>query len=351
MMISIFSGEQLFEMRECPSVRLADGREAALWRGLAYPLSMPDCRIDITGEAFPALEHEIGKSVDSVSSPFGIIEGVDEAYIVFSGSIATCESTATSLKGHGYEVIRTGRYLGDPIDGIVGDWFVRVSKPKGELTTLTSLLTKLLGNARPNAFDQNGVGEQRARLIAAELAATKAREATLRAELARSKLDLAEVGNAQVENEALRIALEEERRLREEADSAALAAISVSEQPPAARPAFAPGKLGSEIEVVFDALLPDIHLVRDSLIVIVAEFLNRKALYRALADLKWVNGRLPPAWKKLQGLENWWERHISNGQDDAGRIYARPPLNESRWEVLISHKGEQSRDIAWLDRQ
>lgn len=351
MMISIFSGEQLFEMRDCPSVRLADGREAALWRGLAYPLSMPDGRIDITGEAFPVLEHEIAKSADPISSSFGIIEGVDEAYIVLSGSIATCESTATSLKGHGYEVIRTGRYLGDPIDGIVGDWFVRISKPKGELTTLTSLLTRLIGNARPTAFDQSGLGEQRAWLIAAELAATKAREATLRAELSRSKLDLAEVGNAQVENEALRIALEEERRLRAEADSAALAAISASAQAPSSRPTFAPSKLKSEIEVVLDILLPDINLIRDSLIVIVAEFSNRKALYRALADLKWTNGRLPPAWKKLQGVENWWERHISNGQDDAGRIYARSPPNDSRWAVLISHKGEQSRDIAWLDRQ
>jgi len=97
--------------------------------------------------------------------------------------------------------------------------------------------------------------------------------------------------------------------------------------------------------------LRDVPLVRDSVIVIAAEFSNRRALYRGLVELRSVNGRLPPTWKKLKGLDDWWERHISDGQDDAGRVYARLANSERVWDVLISHKSEQSRDIAWLARQ
>src|ERR1700736_891605 len=53
MMISIFNRGQLFETRECALVRLPDGREGAVWRGLAYPLELPDHRIEMGGEAFP----------------------------------------------------------------------------------------------------------------------------------------------------------------------------------------------------------------------------------------------------------------------------------------------------------
>jgi hypothetical protein len=97
--------------------------------------------------------------------------------------------------------------------------------------------------------------------------------------------------------------------------------------------------------------MTEVRLMRDSLIVIAAEFSNRRALYRALAELRTINGRFPPTWKKLKGLDDWWERHTSDGQDDAGRVYARLGPSERIWDVLISHKSEQSRDIAWLARQ
>ena len=40
-----------------------------------------------------------------------------------------------------------------------------------------------------------------------------------------------------------------------------------------------------------------------------------------------------------------------SGQDDAGRVYARLGESDRIWMVLVSHKSEQSRDIAWLARQ
>jgi hypothetical protein len=182
-------------------------------------------------------------------------------------------------------------------------------------------------------------------------ASVKAREAALRAEISRLKVELTCAGQTQTEIDELRTAIELERSLREEADLAAFAAAQLANEARADRPVAPPGKLQNEIEVVLETLLPGVRLIRDSLIVIAAEFLNRRALYRGLAELRIVNGRLPPTWKKLKGLDAWWERHMSDGQDDAGRVYARLGSSDRVWDVLISHKSEQARDIAWLARQ
>ena len=353
MMISIFNSAELFETRECALVRLPDGRDGAIWRGLAYPLELPDGRIDIGGTAFPpgdCLHRAVSIQAPLIS--FAVIEGVEEAYVLLSGPSTSCEITAGALRTSGYEVLRTGRYLGDPVDGLEADWFIRISKPKDERDSLSAILDKLLAGQVLGVRSQGAFGEYRARLIAGELAAAKAREAALRAEVNRLKLELGTVGQKQVELNELRVAIELERSLRQEADLAAYAAAQLVDEPRADRHISPPGKLNSEIEIVFETLLPELRLIRDSLIVIAAEFSNRRALYRGLAELQIVSGRLPPSWRKLRGLSGWWERHISDGQDDAGRIYARLGSSSGRpWDVLISHKGEQSRDVAWLARQ
>jgi hypothetical protein len=352
MMISIFNGAQLFETRECPLVRLPDGREGAIWRGLAYPLELPDHRIEIGGEAFPPGDcvHQ-GASIQAIPLSFAVIEGVEEAYVLLSGPSISCETAAGALKASGYDVIRTGRYLGDPVDGLEADWFVRITKPKDGLKSLLALLAEVLAGQAVGVHSHEALGEYRARLIAGELASVKAREAALRAEVARLKLEATNVGQTQAEIDELRTAIELERGLRQEADLAAFAAAQLANERRVDRPVAPPGKIKNEIEVVFEALIPEVRLMRDSLVVIAAEFSNRRALYRALAELRTINGRFPPTWKKLKGLDDWWERHISDGQDDAGRAYARLGGQERIWEVLISHKAEQSRDIAWLARQ
>jgi hypothetical protein len=348
MMISIFNSGQLFENRECALVRLPDGREGAIWRGLAYPLELPDHHIDMGREAFPPGDClHWHASIAATQPNFAIIEGVEEAYVLLSGPSISRETTARTLKDSGYEVIRTGRYLGDPVDGLEADWFIRLTKPKVGYESLSVVLAgQAIGVNGHDTF-----GEYRARLIAGELASVKAREAALRAEIARLKLELTSVGQTQTEIDELRTAIELERNLRQEADLAALAAAQLANEPRVDRPVVPPGKLKNEIEVVLETLLPGVRLMRDSIIVIAAEFSNRRALYRGLAELCTVNGRLPPPWKKLKGLDTWWERHISDGQDDAGRVYARLENSDRAWDVLISHKSEQSRDIAWLARQ
>ena len=107
-------------------------------------------------------------------------------------------------------------------------------------------------------------------------------------------------------------------------------------------------RLQDEIGVILETLLSNLNLVRDSLTVAAVEYSNRRALYRALADLAGAVGRLPSQWKAVQGATAWWERHVSDGQDNTGRLYARLVSSSQCWDVLISDKAEQTRDIAWL---
>jgi len=52
----------------------------------------------------------------------------------------------------------------------------------------------------------------------------------------------------------------------------------------------------------------------------------------------------------LRSAERWWERHISTGQDDNDRAYARFDVSSRRWSILVGWKVDQVRDIAWLRR-
>mgnify|MGYP007008282090 CR=1 FL=1 len=163
------------------------------------------------------------------------------------------------------------------------------------------------------------------------------------------KLTIAERENAGAWNEAkarteldaLQSALVEEARNRAAAEALALEVASTP------RNVVQP-RLRDEVSGVFESLLPRIALLRSSPEVIAAEFSDRRFLYRALAELSSGDEGLPTNWKKLRGIPDWIERHISNGQDDSGRIYARLDEDRRLWEVLVSHKGEQLRDISWL---
>ena len=165
------------------------------------------------------------------------------------------------------------------------------------------------------------------------------------------KLALAGIGETKVEAEALRVALEEERQLRAAAEAAAQELASERAKFAPRPPPAPPAKLKDEIGTVVAIFLRRVYLVRDSLTVLSAEFANRRTLYRALIELEEAKEGRPPNWKKLQGVDTWLERHVSNGQDDFGRAYAKWDGIEKRWEVLISHKGEQARDIVWCRKR
>jgi hypothetical protein len=117
--------------------------------------------------------------------------------------------------------------------------------------------------------------------------------------------------------------------------------------PVRSEPTRAAGRLQDEIDLLITTLRPDLRFLRDSLTVIAGEFADRRALYRAVLELG--SDVVGSSWKRIWGASTWLERHVSTGQDDSGRIYARRA--KKRWNLLVSHKSQQSRDIAWLSRQ
>ena len=166
----------------------------------------------------------------------------------------------------------------------------------------------------------------------------------LEAERRRNRLPDADEGTTFLATE---LSAERAARAEAEAKLAQLADAGLAERTSSlARPA----KLQSEVVAVFKWLLLEIELVRDSLAVITVEFSDRGPLYRALAELRRTSGRLPPAWKSFQGASGWWERHINDGSNDLGRVYARRASGTDVWRVLVSYKADQPRDAAWLKR-
>jgi hypothetical protein len=354
MLLAIYDNDGLIEHRECRAVRLPTGLPGAVWRGLAYPLGDAGA-IQIDGLAYsPALCAE-GLSEEASPPPrapasWALIDGIDEAYVVLQGSVIEVESAAGRLKDAGFNVRRHGRYLGDSIDGLTADWFIRFVKPNSK-DDLRYLLERALGGDRLSSLQRTDDAlEMRCRLLAAELEAAKAEKALLHDKLSRLTVKLAEVeGHSKTEIDLLLDAIEDERRQREIAEASAATVVTPAPADVPRRAAQS-GKLKDEVASVIKALLPRIELIHDTMTFVTMEMQTRSHLYRALSELNTTREGMPSSWKKLQGIQKWWERHVSTGQDDAGRIYARLDQMTNHWLVLVSHKGDQSRDIDWLVR-
>ena len=339
--IQIFDGETPLETRRCRVVLLNSGSSAAVWRGLAFPI-LPGNRIDAAGDAWP-----IADLLPNViaSQKFAIIDGQSEAYIVVSGSFIEVETISGKIQNSGISVLRTGRYFGEKIGDVDADWFIRIIKPSGN-EDLSKFLEPILGTcaARPT---ESSSADLRSRILIAELLSSRAREAGLSVEVARLRSALAEgLPEAERQAVALREALEHEQLLRLAAERAAVAASAVVEDRPKPMPS---GRIIDEVRDVLAGLLPNVRMLRDSAELIAVEFASRQGVWRALGELASTGG-IPRDWKKIHGAEGWWERHIINGRDNTGRIYVRKSAR-SGWDVLVSHKAEQPRDIAWLNRQ
>lgn len=103
-----------------------------------------------------------------------------------------------------------------------------------------------------------------------------------------------------------------------------------------------------ELFQILEILLPNIFLMRDSIDVISRRYRGRRAVYDVLAALGASSSGFAKEWKKIRGLEGWWERHISTGADAGGRVYVRQVLDGRRYDVLVSLKKDQDLDIEWL---
>jgi len=355
MRVSIYDGDNPLYEEDCPPARLADGTDAVVWRGLAYPL-LEGGRIDVSGRAeAPAAAPILAARQAVDAQAFAFVDGDDTAYLLLRGSVLDREAAAAALRRAGRSVVRSGRYLGEPPEGFEPDWFVRFEKRGKDLADLPAALGGVLGVAATDAAAPEH-GDLRVRLLTAELAETRARAATLAAQVARLELRRAEAeaaarsasaGTAQAVAAAtvvLQESLEDERRLRAEAEARSLE-TSARPAPPTTS---AQKRASTEFETAVTVLLPRVRLLRDSATVAALEYRDRAALYRELRGIGNATEGPPAGWKKLQAAGGWWERHVGNGDSDAGRLYARYNGAEKVFDLLISKKGDQPRDLQWL---
>lgn len=350
--VAIFDGLQPVEERVCLCTSMPSGDPAVLYQGRVYPLTDGN-RIDLSS---PIPEQSTVCPEPPATGAVEIIWGAETAYALVSGSSACRTAVRAALTGFGAAVLREGQYVGDPLGLFTPDWFLRFGGTGLDRDAIERAAIVATGQTHSQAVE--GAGEDlRSQLLTTELLEARASNATLRAELAKVRLLFAELNAATSadvaqaialaeriddERQALRDALEEERRARSEAESTA--AQMRADRPPQSSSLKA---LRSEVARVFSHLLPDVEPLRDTLDVICYEFRDRGPLYRALSQLDPKTGTFPHRWKKLEGVDAW-ERHIADGLSDAGRVYAQFDGERRRFEVLVSHKGEQTKDLSWL---
>ncbi len=355
--IVVRDGELELERIRCSLWRLPDGRTGALVRGQVFPL-LDGNGVDITGPFATPDECVPAFTLGRPTRGWQLVEGRDEACVLIDGSVIERDGIARRLAQAGVRVLRVGRHLAATDGEDAGlSWFIRVERPTVP-PSLDELVQSALGSvAAEPPPDAISVATLRVRLLEAELLVAKAERARLAAECARLR-DVAATATAKRSPEDPAQAELERKLLHALAErDAALAALEQgvargdqqSQKPPQA-PSSAVVRLKRELETVLDVLLPRITLLGDSLLFTATELSDRRPLFRALAELQAQATGMPPGWKKVRGATGWWERHLSTGQDDSGRIYARLNRHGSAWLVLVSGKADQSRDLARLDR-
>lgn len=323
--VAVYDGETLVQRCACTPIDLPDGRPGAIWRGVLYPL-YPGDRIEVRS----SMEEEKRHS-------FAVLPGDGATWVLIRGLAGELAEAKARLEARGIRVSRTGRWLGDTVGDVAFDWFLRFDD-----SLSADEVGELLGS-RP--IDSYAAG---VRLIVVEQQLVEMKAALSRLSEQLSNATRAPAvpmhHNPTATNEQdliLEAALEKIRELETQLN--AVPARTIPTRTVTIR-------LKEEIAGVLKALRPDIILMRDSLQVAVGEFHSRGAFYRLLQELPSAGGR-PDGWKALRGAERWWERHISTGQDDSGRAYARFDAESRKWEVLLGWKSEQQRDIEWLRRR
>jgi hypothetical protein len=347
--IHVLDGGRPFEDRVCRILRLRDGRPAAVWRGRAFPLT-DGHTIDISAPGVPPAEclpAEAPIGHQGQGPRWGLVEGTEEAWVLIAGSVAERDWVASHLRQAGLAVLRSGAWLGESADGLEPDWFVRIVRPIAG-GPLSSLLENILG---PRVSVQPGDGETtedlRRRLVKSELDRVRLEAAALRIEVERLKTGAGDAAALVSRVAALEADLAQAHE-RLTAQPPAPIPPPVDASPPAQTAPRLTRRIQEEVATALATLLPGVRLLRDSLTVASVEFRDRTAFYRALRELTEGGPRLPPTWKKVRGAEEWWERHVSTGEDDSGRAYARAAPGGAGWDVLLSDKGNQDRDMSWL---
>jgi hypothetical protein len=321
--IAVFDREALVQRCACTTRNLPDGRPGVVWRGVVYPLLLGD-RIDV-GAAGPDVGAE---------QMFAVLAADGATWVLVQGLAGALADAQVRLEAAGISVSRSGRWLGDTVGDVAFDWFLRCDEV---------LERDRVGEVLGGSHVIGDTAEARVAVLEQTLLEMKAALARIAEQLS-DAVQLPPAAAQPVQpaapdrDAALEAALGRVRDLEARLDA-------IPSRPAQSRPTTT--RLQEEIARVLAALRPDITFLRDSLQMVVGEFASRGAFYRLLQELPVAGGR-PEGWKALRGVERWWERHVSTGQDDSGRAYARFDAVNRRWDLLLGWKGEQARDIDWL---
>jgi hypothetical protein len=290
-MVSIFDADQPIETRPCRLVHLPDGRQAALWCGLAWPIGAGE-RVVVAGAAYPLLE-----PAPTAVPLFGMIDGAEEAWLVLDGSVTLRDTAAGALRAAGIEVLRTGPWLGDQVDGVAGSYFIRFVRPRGDdnlRQMIGVILEGMVAPARPK-FD----AAERVRALTVELT-------EVRAQLARVvplETEQERRHDAEIQNEFDGVRRENAALLQEVFELRSQLAALHSARSQAGRPTGA--RVQEEVAKVVAGLRPDLRFLRDSMTVLWGEFSDRGGLCRALSELG--SGSMTSSWKRVHGAPGWSE--------------------------------------------
>ena len=330
-------GDTLVQHWLCSRTTMPDGSPGVIWRGIAYPLLFGK-RINVGLP--PALEPVARHAV---------LPGEEVSWVLIEGLPATLETARKALERTGVVVSRTGRWLGDPVGQTAFDWFLRCEGKLDEQRVMALLGRSSSVPVENDSGARLAVLEQRITGLLADVARA---ESGLRRSLQTSRSPEAARPSPAAAvtppepDSALQNALAEIQELR-----ASLESIGADTGRESRPELLAPQtvRMRDELAELLTALRPDIMLIRDSLVVALGELHSRSSFYRALSELP-PSGSRPDGWKMLRGAERWWERHVSTGRNNQGRVYAKYDTMARQWSLLLSWKADQPQDIAWLKR-
>ena len=324
--VQIVDGPDAIHSWRCNMTTMPDGSAGALLRGVAYKLQAGNV-IDVAATAEQAVE-ELSGSLGR----HAIISEEYATWILIQGMAEALAETERLIAACGLVVVRTGRWLGNDVDGVGFDWFLRCDQSLDP-----AVVSRALGSSRSGRLHEDA--ESRAARLELQHLELSARLLEAEAQVGRAlKAEKDRISPTQ----AFEGHLEEAMALIGELQSEI---ADLRGRRPVAPPQ-AP-RLIKEMETALSNLRPDVVLLRDTVSTAAIEFDSRINFYRSLHELP-PDGSRPDGWKMIRGLDRWWERHVSTGRDDTGRAYARFDTVTRRWSLLLGWKAEQKRDIDWL---
>ncbi len=318
--------------------RMPDGARGAKWGGLVFPIREGDC-IDLGDRGVPP--GQCGPW-DKPTDRWAIIPGLEgsDAYLFVEGTAQACNRTVRMLQGAGFSVLRSGPNL----SGGIGDWFIRIGAFADEAK---EALGKILQDATEASSSEDGTS-LREKLLVQAVVTGQAAQVKLRAELDQARKAAAALTADTAEQQALMKSLEAMSTRLAEVETEAQALRAQLDTAP--RPSPKPNRLEAELALAAASLLPRLDFIANSMNFIAVELPSRSIVWKALAVLDRQERGQPEGWKSLSGHSGWWERHFSTGQDNQGRIYARIAGQPARWQVLVSHKQDQTMDLRRISR-